>query len=303
VTLVKRSLLILVCAVAATVVATASARVLHYTVTVVVTGPGHVTLPSPDPTSGSIDCPTQCSALIKQNLTVTLTATPDSGATFAGWGGDCASAGTSLTCTISLTGQSHNGSESISAGFDVPPPPPPMFTLAVKKAGTGTGFAGGAGIDCGKTCSVSVAEGTKATLLGVSDPGSTLLGWSGGCTGAVTCKVTVKKDLIATVTFVDQRRPYVVALAGKGRPGGVVNLQFHVWDSKGVSREDLTVVHGSATLARAEVPLRTVVYQRISSAPWHVPPTAAPGADRFCAVAIDRAGKRSPKSCALLTIG
>ena len=290
--IVKRSLSFLVLVAAASVVATASARTEHYTVTVVVTGPGHVTLPQPDPTSGSIDCPTQCSALIKQNSTVTLTATPDSGATFAGWGGDCASAGTSLTCTISLTGQGHNGSESISAGFDNPPPPPPMVTLAVKKTGTGTGFAGGGGIDCGKRCSVSVAEGTKATLLAVADPGSTLLGWSGVCSGALTCKLTVKKNLTATVTFVDQRRPYVVALPGKGRPGGVVNLQFRVWDNRGASREELTVAHGAATLDRVEVPLGAVVYRRLRSVTWRIPATAAPAADQVLR-GRDRQGRQA----------
>lgn len=302
-TIVRRSLVILVVAVAASIVATASARTEHYLVTVVVTGPGHVTLPQPDPTSGSIDCPPQCSALIKQNSTVTLTATPDPGATFGGWGGDCASAGTSLTCTISLTGPSNDASRSISAGFDNPPPPPPMFTLAVRKTGTGAGFAGGAGIDCGQRCSVSVAEGTRATLLAVADPGSTLLGWSGACAAPATCKLTVKRNSTASVTFADDRRPYVVAVPAKGRAGRTVNLQFHVWDAKRASREEVTVVHGPVTLDRAAIPLRTVSWKRVYSLPWRIPATAAHGKDTFCAVALDRASKRSPKSCATVTIG
>lgn len=80
----KRALF-LVASVAATLLASsASARTLHYQVTVTVTGSGHVTAPAPDSTSGSIDCPGQCSALMKQNTTVTFTATPDGGAPFNG---------------------------------------------------------------------------------------------------------------------------------------------------------------------------------------------------------------------------
>src|SRR5581483_4494731 len=79
---------------AAGLAAAASARTLHYALTVVVTGPGHVT-GSGD--GGSIDCPDQCSALIRQTTSITLTAAPEGTAVFAGWGGD--------------------GSKSVTAGF------------------------------------------------------------------------------------------------------------------------------------------------------------------------------------------
>jgi len=81
-----RACLLLACLIATAFAASASARALHYQVTVTVTGPGHVTGTGD---GGSIDRPGTCSALIKQNTTLTLTATPDSGATFGGWGGDC----------------------------------------------------------------------------------------------------------------------------------------------------------------------------------------------------------------------
>src|SRR5207244_3778013 len=117
---VKRLLAFLTCLAAVSMVSSASARTFHYQITVVVTGPGHVT-GSGD--GGSIDCPDQCSALIRQNTSITLTATPVGGATFGGWGGDCTSSGASSTCRLTLTGQGSNGSESVSAGFNVPPPP------------------------------------------------------------------------------------------------------------------------------------------------------------------------------------
>ncbi|HZR93255.1 MAG TPA: hypothetical protein VFA44_12715 [Gaiellaceae bacterium] len=99
---------------AAGLAAAASARTLHYALTVVVTGPGHVT-GSGD--GGSIDCPDQCSALIRQTTSITLTAAPEGTAVFAGWGGDCAGAGTSPTCTVAMTGQGGDGSKSVTAGF------------------------------------------------------------------------------------------------------------------------------------------------------------------------------------------
>jgi len=275
--------------------------VLHYQVTVVVTGNGHVTAPAPDSTSGAIDCPDQCSALIKQNSTITLTATPDEGSRFAGWGGDCASAGTASTCTLTLTGQGANGSKSISAGFDVPPPPVPMVSLAVQKIGTGTGFVGGSGIDCGKTCATSLAKGAKATLLAVADPGAALLGWGGACSGVVTCTLTVTRSSTAIVTFADRRRPYASALPGRGRRSTTMNLQFRAWDSRGASREELMVGSGRVRLERAEVPMRAVSFRRIYSVPWRVP-AAAQRTERLCVTAFDRSGRHSPTSCAPLTL-
>jgi hypothetical protein len=298
---VKRWPAVLVCLAAAVLVSSASARTLHYQVTVVVSGPGHVTAPAPDPTSGSIDCPTTCSALMKQNTTVVFTATPDSGATFSGWGGDCASAGSASTCTITFTGQGSNGSKSITAGFGVPPPPAQQFTLTVKKAGTGSGFVGGGGIDCGTTCSVSLTKGTKATLLAVANPGSVLLGWSGGCSGP-TCRLTVLRAVTATVTFADRRRPYVVALPGAGRPGRWHELKFRAWDASGMSRELLAVRAGRTTVVKDAVPLRSVRFSRIVSVAWKVPASARRGSDRFCVTAFDRRGKRSPTSCAVLGV-
>jgi hypothetical protein len=256
-----------VCSAGAFLVSAASARTLHYQVTVVVSGPGHVTAPAPDPTSGAIDCPTTCSALMKQNSTVTFTATPDSGATFSGWGGDCASSGTAQTCTLTFTGRGSNGSTSITAGFGVPPPPARKFVLTVKKAGTGTGFVGGAGVDCGMTCSVSLTKGTKATLLAVANRGSALLGWSGACAGTTTCELVVKRAATATATFADRRRPYVVESPRSGRRGRLVNLQFRAWDAAGRSREVLTVRRGASVLANDAVPLRRVAFRRLVSVP------------------------------------
>ena len=55
-----------------------------------------------------------------QGTSVTLTEAAATGSVFAGWDGACPSAGTTSTCTVTLTGDAQ-----VSASFDVPPPPPP----------------------------------------------------------------------------------------------------------------------------------------------------------------------------------
>lgn len=55
-----------------------------HTVKVTIVGPGSVSS-----TPGGITCPSTCSASYASGTAVALTATPDSGATFTGWSGDC----------------------------------------------------------------------------------------------------------------------------------------------------------------------------------------------------------------------
>jgi Divergent InlB B-repeat domain len=51
-------------------------------------------------TASSIDCGSRCSSKIGYGQTLTLTAKPDSGSTFGGWGGVCTQ--TQLTCTLAV---------------------------------------------------------------------------------------------------------------------------------------------------------------------------------------------------------
>jgi uncharacterized repeat protein (TIGR02543 family) len=77
------------------------------------TGPVSYTLSiSPRPSNGTVSSTSSgincgsggsaCSASFTSGSTVTLTATPSTGYTFAGWTGDCSGCGTSTTCTINM---------------------------------------------------------------------------------------------------------------------------------------------------------------------------------------------------------
>jgi hypothetical protein len=80
---------------------------------VTLTGPGEGTVTSSPP---GIDCPTAnspCDAPYFANQTVTLTAAPDSGWAFGGWGGPCS--GTGTTCQVSMS-----QAQSVTADFANP---------------------------------------------------------------------------------------------------------------------------------------------------------------------------------------
>ena len=278
---------------------TSTARTAHFQVTITVTGPGRVT---GDDNGAHFDCPGACSALVLQNSTLVLTATPDSGAEFTSWGGSCVQYGSDPVCQLAISGP-----KDASAGFGTPPPPTPKFTLKVTKAGTGTGFVGGAGgIDCGPTCSATLAQGSTMTLLAVPDEGSSFGGWSGGgCKGATTtCKVTFSADLQVTATFdhIDTAAPHIRTIRASAAPGTTAALRFRVFDDSGESRELLTIVQGKATIGRVLVPLGPVHYRRTYTAHWHVPKALRPGERTYCGVAIDKAGNRSRRSCSAFRV-
>ena len=79
-----------------------------------VSGSGSVTS-SP----GGINCGRTCVSTFAAGTTVTLTA-QGQGSTFAGWSGDCASAGTHATCTLGMTTNKHVGASFSTAGSGGP---------------------------------------------------------------------------------------------------------------------------------------------------------------------------------------
>jgi hypothetical protein len=289
-----------IAALCAWVVSNAAARTEHYLISVTASGPGIVTGTGD---GGSFNCSNStCSALIRQNTTITLTATPDDGAQFTGWGGACGEYGTDSECTLDVSGP-----KDATAGFGTPPPPPPpKDTLTVVKAGTGTGYVGGnGGIDCGPTCSVAYSPSSQVKLLAVPDDGSTFAGWTGGgCSAGDSCTVTITADTQVTATFThaDKDPPHIQTLRASGRPGASVSLRFRVYDDSGKSRELLTILRGKTTIGRVAVPLGQVRYRHLYTTAWRVPRNAKRGEDLYCAVAVDAAGNQSKRSCSAFRV-
>ena len=157
-----------------------------------VTGDGTVS-------GGGIRCgsgETTCTANETNGATVTLTATPDTGATFRGWGGACS--GTATTCTVTMT-----SAKSVTATFTTSTSAAGENSLSVTVTGPGT-VAGG-GIQCGvggRTCTANEEEGSDVTLTATPAASGTFLGWDGACSGGeTTCTVTMDAAKSVSAAF------------------------------------------------------------------------------------------------------
>jgi hypothetical protein len=136
-----------------------------------------------------ISCGSKCAASYDMNAQVTLTASANSGSVFTGWTGACAGQG--ANCTLSV-----NDALSATASFAS------LFNLVVKTAGSGSVVSAPAAIDCGKTCSAKVTQGTRLTLTAAPATGQKFTGWGGACSGtALTCSVVVGKDTQVQANF------------------------------------------------------------------------------------------------------
>jgi hypothetical protein len=172
------------------------------TLTVTKSGTGTGTV---DTAPAGISCGSTCSATYTGGTTVSLSATPATGATFTGWSGACT--GTS-GCALVL-----DADKSATATFALP-----TYALTVTKAGTGTGTVTSSptGITCGSTCSASYNSGTSVTLTATPATGSTFTGWSGACTGTGTCSVSMTAVRSVAATFTLPTYALTVSKAGTG---------------------------------------------------------------------------------------
>ena len=142
-----------------------------------------------------------------QDASITLTSTPNPGFQFDGWGGDCASSGTSPTCTVLVLGSSiptptvQNVSASFSAIINTA-----TLTVALNGSGSGTITSGAStpGINCPGNCSQAYTLGTTVPLTataGTAD-GSVFTGWQGGgCSGTGACNVRMISAQTVIATF------------------------------------------------------------------------------------------------------
>ena len=177
-----------------TIQAKTAARSLKPTFTLTINKSGNGRLVS---APSGIDCGPQCQISFQEGTQVTLSAVPDSGYSFSGWGGDCS--GKSV-CTLTM-----NAQHAVTATFS--PNTTPTQTLSVNKIGHGVISSSPHGILCGSACSAPFQEGIVVTLFNSPDPGSIFSGWSGGCSGTGACMVKMSVGRTVTATFVEGSYP------------------------------------------------------------------------------------------------
>jgi uncharacterized repeat protein (TIGR02543 family) len=153
-----------------------------YTLTIYRSGSGTVAS-SP----AGITCGSDCSEPYLNGTPVSLSATPATGYYFSGWSGACTGTG---ACTVTLT-----AAKSVTATFKANP------VLTVSRSGSGTVVSDVAGITCGSDCSEPYLNGTPVTLSATPATGYYFSGWSGACTGAGACTVTMTAARSVTATF------------------------------------------------------------------------------------------------------
>jgi hypothetical protein len=184
-----------------TVTLTCSPTTLHeLTVTKAGSGTGVVTS-----NPAGINCGSDCSNEYAVGTSVTLTANPSGGSSFAGWSGACT--GASSTCTVAMS-----EARSVEARFVQ------NFQLAVQLSSTSSGFSGfGGGTVSGpggfvcniqatggsRSCFTQYPSGTQITLTATPDSGDTV-SWGGACAHAGSgrlCTFTMNGNTSVSATF------------------------------------------------------------------------------------------------------
>ena len=189
--------------------------------TVKVKGQGHVT--GGDGESFTIDCPGDCETSSEGSFEITLTATPDPGWRFEGWGGACS--GRDPQCTV-VVDEDRKVTATFEPEEEQPTHPsgptneePDTFGLGVSIIGAGSVASSPGGIDCGGDCSEAYPEHTMVGLFPMPAPGSQFVSWGGDCSGTGGCTVTMDGPHQVTATF----RPAVVPPDEIGPPSNPIN--------------------------------------------------------------------------------
>ncbi|MBI4844296.1 MAG: SBBP repeat-containing protein, partial [Nitrospirae bacterium] len=200
---------------------TATFTINTYTLTVSLGGTGSGTVTS---NPAGISLPGDGTQDYDYGTVVTLTATANTGQTFAGWtvsSGTCT--GTTSPCTVTM-----DGAKNLTATFNVN-----QYALNTTLAGTGSGTVTGGGINCSRsggvnsgTCSVNINYGAAVTLTAAAPTGSTFAGWTvsaGTCTGTTSpCIVTMDSTSGKNLTATFNVEIIQLSLTGGGLGNGTV---------------------------------------------------------------------------------
>jgi subtilisin family serine protease len=119
---------------------------------------------------------------------------------------------------------------------------PKPFTLTVNSAGTGTGYISLSGVYCGTSCTREYAPGTWLTLVASPESGSAFAGWSGACSGAGVCNLTMTGAKTVTANFI---RPLQVGSAAPPKGEAGVRYDFDLPVTGGLPPYNVTLIGGA----------------------------------------------------------
>ncbi len=146
-----------------------------------------------------------CSTGVPGGTGISLEEIPTAGYTFAGWGGACASSGTSQFCNLTV-----NATTNVTVSFA---PASTNYALQLTDVGNGTGTVADnqSQISCNEAngvvagpCTGSYPSGTVVTIAATPAAGSIFLGWGGACASSgagQTCNVTMNSALNISASF------------------------------------------------------------------------------------------------------
>lgn len=137
-----------------------------------------------------------------------------------------------LSSIIGCSSESTSPPPTDGHGDELPPPggdddtgdePSAQYTLTVSFTGSGAGRVTSdvGGISCSAgdstaSCTATLDAGSVLQLSVTADSGSRFVGWSGGCSSAGVCAVTVDRDITVIAELVPLTDAFVVTLAGSG---------------------------------------------------------------------------------------
>ena len=145
----------------------------------------------------SIDCGALCSSDFGYDDMVVLQATPSSGHTFEGWGGDCSG----LAECVVLTYQARQITAQFSRPNDV------QLSLVAQGGGGISIQTGDTDTPCASTCQTRVTYGSAVTFTATPSAGHVFKGWTGACSGQTpTCTLTLEQDTQVTASFISEKQ-------------------------------------------------------------------------------------------------
>lgn len=138
-----------------------------------------------------------CSNSFVSNTSVKLSALPNLGSSFSGWGGACA--GNGAICVVPMS-----RAKAVTATFNPFVVNTNQLTITTMGTGSGTVTSNPTGINCGPNtiCATAFNQCTPVTLTAIAAQGSRFAGWGGACSGnSPTCSTIVSTDKPVTATF------------------------------------------------------------------------------------------------------